>query len=115
MKRNDEKARKVLEEKLQSLRERLDGMDETLREPEDDDFEEQAVDLDDDEVLQRLTAAGRMEAQRILDALRRMEAGTYGTCVTCGKDIPGSRLEAIPEAAECVECARRSAEDERRR
>jgi DnaK suppressor protein len=36
-------------------------------------------------------------------ALGRIEDGTYGTCVTCGKPIPTERLEAIPYASRCVE------------
>ena len=32
-------------------------------------------------------------------ALARLDAGTYGTCVTCGKPIGEDRLEAIPYAA----------------
>ncbi len=36
-------------------------------------------------------------------ALQRMEDGTYGTCVDCGKEIPLERLEARPYATRCVE------------
>ncbi|HYI73952.1 MAG TPA: TraR/DksA C4-type zinc finger protein [Gaiellaceae bacterium] len=36
-------------------------------------------------------------------ALSRIEDGTYGTCVACGKPIPPERLEAIPYAARCIE------------
>ena len=40
-------------------------------------------------------------------ALERLDAGTYGTCVTCGKPIGEDRLEAIPYAAQCIECRSR--------
>src|SRR5919202_635533 len=33
------------------------------------------------------------------DALARIDAGTYGTCVNCGKPIAPERLEAIPHAS----------------
>ncbi len=36
-------------------------------------------------------------------ALKRIEDGTYGRCVDCGKEIPAARLEVRPEAARCVE------------
>jgi DnaK suppressor protein len=39
-------------------------------------------------------------------ALGRIEHGTYGLCVTCGKPIASERLEAIPYAARCIEDAR---------
>lgn len=39
-------------------------------------------------------------------ALERIEAGTYGKCEVCGRDIPRQRLDAVPQAATCIECAR---------
>jgi DnaK suppressor protein len=42
-------------------------------------------------------------------ALARLEAGTYGRCVTCGSDIPQERLEFRPFAAACVTCQQRAA------
>jgi RNA polymerase-binding protein DksA len=39
-------------------------------------------------------------------ALKRLEDGSYGKCLNCGKDIPAERLEAIPYAEYCIECAR---------
>ena len=41
---------------------------------------------------------------RIINALERMEDGTYGTCMRCGKDIPIDRLRAIPYAEYDVAC-----------
>ena len=41
----------------------------------------------------------------IEDALRRIEAGTYGRCVECGNEISAERLEAEPAAALCTDCA----------
>jgi DnaK suppressor protein len=40
-------------------------------------------------------------------ALERIEAGTYGTCRTCGQPIAEERLEAIPYATQCIDCKRR--------
>ncbi len=42
--------------------------------------------------------------QDIEDALKRMEKGTYGKCLRCGKDIGEARLEAIPYASLCITC-----------
>jgi DnaK suppressor protein len=39
-------------------------------------------------------------------ALARLDAGTFGTCVRCGKPIAPARLEALPWAEHCIECAR---------
>ena len=39
-------------------------------------------------------------------ALHRLDAGTYGSCTSCGTDIPPERLEALPWAALCIDCSR---------
>ena len=46
------------------------------------------------------------DARQIQEALRRKQAGTYGICANCGKQIPKARLEARPEAIYCIECQR---------
>jgi RNA polymerase-binding protein DksA len=42
---------------------------------------------------------------QVQEALARIEAGTYGVCQRCGKQIPKARLDAIPYATYCIECA----------
>jgi DnaK suppressor protein len=37
-------------------------------------------------------------------ALGRIDSGTYGDCQTCGQPIPAERLEARPDADQCVDC-----------
>ena len=37
-------------------------------------------------------------------ALHRIDAGTYGTCETCGAEINPDRLDALPWATKCVTC-----------
>jgi DnaK suppressor protein len=39
-------------------------------------------------------------------ALQRIDEGTYGICTNCGKQIPEERLEALPWASLCIDCAR---------
>jgi DnaK suppressor protein len=51
-----------------------------------------------------ILAAARARRALVIDALRRLDDGTYGTCVDCGGAVPESRLEAKPEAARCVTC-----------
>jgi DnaK suppressor protein len=64
------------------------------------------------EAVERLstTATARSIADSIADidrALAKIEAGTYGVCDECGGDIGADRLEALPAASRCVDCARR--------
>ena len=49
-----------------------------------------------------IEAAGDQRDQ-VVAALKRLDEGTYGTCIDCGKPIPDARLEVRPEAARCVE------------
>ncbi|MBF0671693.1 MAG: TraR/DksA family transcriptional regulator [Salinibacterium sp.] len=41
-------------------------------------------------------------------ALLRLGAPGFGTCASCGRDIPEARLEARPWATLCVDCASRA-------
>jgi DnaK suppressor protein len=43
--------------------------------------------------------------QEIEDALEKFDAGTYGQCESCGKPITDARLEAMPAARLCIDCA----------
>lgn len=38
------------------------------------------------------------------EALERINDGTFGICIVCGKDIPKERLEAVPITQRCVPC-----------
>jgi DnaK suppressor protein len=42
----------------------------------------------------------------VVDALRRIEEGTYGACNACGGAIPFERLLVFPETRACTTCAR---------
>ena len=42
-------------------------------------------------------------------ALAAIEAGTYGICKRCGKEIGADRLEFRPESILCVECKTKAA------
>jgi len=41
------------------------------------------------------------------EAIRSIEAGTYGICERCGRPIPADRLAARPAARTCIACAAR--------
>lgn len=49
-----------------------------------------------------------VELRELNAARARIEAGTYGTCVDCGTDIPSGRLEAYPAAIRCTPCQARA-------
>ncbi len=41
---------------------------------------------------------------KIDEALRRLEEGTYGYCFECGEEIAERRLRALPFAVRCKDC-----------
>ena len=45
--------------------------------------------------------------EEIIEALERIQQGTFGRCEECHKSIPRPRLQALPYARYCVECARK--------
>jgi DnaK suppressor protein len=53
---------------------------------------------------------------KIVDALARLEQGTYGNCFECGDEIAEKRLRALPFAVRCKDCeeAREVAEQRER-
>ncbi|MEZ5241229.1 MAG: TraR/DksA C4-type zinc finger protein [Microthrixaceae bacterium] len=53
----------------------------------------------------RVDALTERAVAEIDDALARLDAGTYGRCTDCGRAIPAERLEAVPAAATCMDCA----------
>lgn len=57
------------------------------------------------QLLDRLDERMKAEIEAIDRALVKLEAGRYGRCEQCGKEIPQSRLEALPAAAACMACA----------
>lgn len=56
-------------------------------------------------MLDRLDERMKAEIEAIDRALVKLETGQYGRCEQCGKDIPQSRLEAVPAAFMCMACA----------
>lgn len=47
----------------------------------------------------------QLEWSQINKALARIESGTYGDCVVCGKTIDRARLKAYPHSPFCCGCA----------
>lgn len=60
-----------------------------------------------------LALRDRADQQLVLvgEALARLDAGTFGTCIRCGQPIAPERLEALPWASRCIDCQRIDARD----
>ncbi len=101
--------RKQLLDRVSELDERLHSIEDQLDDAPNPDWEENAIEQEDDEVLESLGEAGLAEYRAIRAALDRIKAGTYGTCVKCGKPIEEERLDVVPHTPLCSECAAEAA------
>ena len=80
--------------------------DETEDETTDNHIPETATATLDREIDYTLEENSEHVLSEIEGALIRIEEGTYGTCVNCGKPIAEERLAAIPWATYCIDCKR---------
>ena len=102
----DQKKLKVaLEAKLRELEERAEDIEEDLSAPPDRDWEENAIESEDDEVLASLGDLTLDDMRHIRLALSRIANGNYGICVSCGGAIAEARLKVLPHATTCIKCA----------
>lgn len=67
---------------------------------------EVASELFDREHQMGLKQLEKREIHDIDLALEKIRNGTYGTCESCGQDIDHQRLELLPWARLCIDCAR---------
>ena len=105
--------RKQLEEEreelgIQASRLEADAADESWKEPRSDDDAETGTATFERERTMSLARNARQTIVQIDRALARMDAGTYGECINCGKQIPLERLEALPQAVDCLDCRRKA-------
>jgi RNA polymerase-binding protein DksA len=101
-----EVARGRLDSMLAELEARERRIAEVLDDPLDPDSSERAIEMEDDVSLEGEAALVAREIASVKRALARIDDGSYGTCVRCGEEIAPARLEARPEAALCITCAR---------
>lgn len=47
-------------------------------------------------------------SRKIAHSLLRLKEGTYGKCEKCGKAIESERLKAMPTAALCMVCSKKT-------
>ena len=59
--------------------------------------------------IQAVASNAATRIDQVDAALRRIDSGNYGICERCRQPIAPARLEALPEATQCVMCASRPA------
>lgn len=103
------KEHEAIIEKLKSRQEELAGrlnkVEESLRKTHAKDWEEQAIERENEEVVEALNENIRAELEQVIAALNRVKKNEYGICSICDDPIPMGRLEALPYTDRCVSCA----------
>ncbi|MCB9061923.1 MAG: TraR/DksA family transcriptional regulator [Halobacteriovoraceae bacterium] len=106
---NLEEIKDRLVAKKEKLLSRINNIEKDRRRekqgPINPDFAEQAVEVENNEVLDALSDLEREEIKKINTALVKIENGTYGSCMSCGEQISEARLTAMPFSSLCLECA----------
>jgi len=105
---NDNDIHQDLIDKLDDLTTRLGNIEKDIlhkNTPISADLKEQAIEIENDEVLAALENETNATIESIKHALKRMEEGSYGTCAVCGIEIPEERIKALPYTDKCFECA----------
>ena len=106
-KKDLEKYRRLLAEKKASLSAEIAktrSAEEETSEESTQDIADKAVSSYTREFLYSLTDGERSTLLLIDDALGRIEDGTYGLCVNCGRTMLERRLVAVPWTPYCLDC-----------
>lgn len=100
-----EKFKPRLLQRRAELEDRLEKIKRDVEAPLDHDFAEQAVELENGEVLSEIGREAEGEINMINRALIRMDEGVYGECMDCGDAIAEARLLVQPYSSLCIRCA----------
>lgn len=96
-----------LQADLAELEERQKRVEADLATPLTADASDRVTEAEDDAGLEAEAVTIARRIASVKRALVRIHDGTYGECVQCGEAISPERLEVRPEAALCIDCARR--------
>ena len=106
-KKEMEKFRRLLDEKKATLSAEIAktrSAEEETTEESTQDIADKAVSSYTREFLYSLTDGERSTLLQIDDALGRIDDGTYGLCLNCGRLMSDKRLTAVAWASYCLDC-----------
>ena len=114
-----ENYRKLLEAQLAELKSHgaatVHGMVDSDRREELPDPNDRASRESEIESELRMRDRDRKLIPKVERALARIDAGTFGECLSCGQPISPERLRARPVTDLCIDCKREAETRERRR
>ena len=102
-----ERVRKSLlfkrDELLHDLAKNREVSEETVDESAQD-MADRATSAYTKEFAYSLSESDRKILILIEEALERLNAGIYGTCINCSQPVQEKRIEAVPWARHCLDC-----------
>jgi DnaK suppressor protein len=99
--------KKRLETRQQELRRMVSRTQQDGRSADEDtaqDIADKAASSYNKEFLFHQSNNDRQLLQMVEGALARIREGSFGECISCGKEINAKRLEAVPWTRHCIEC-----------
>jgi len=100
-----DKAEKKLKKLKKELKKRIKSVKNSLTSARSKDWEEAAVEAENDEVLEAIYSESAAELLQVRFALKRIKSGEYTECAECGEDINKKRLKIMPFTTLCIKCA----------
>ncbi len=102
-----EKRKEILKEIKNDTSRYIKGESKQLVDTALDDGDWSIVDLAEDINLKHLSSH-RDDLQKLDEAIRKLNEGTYGICEDCGDEISEKRLNILPYAIYCIDCKEKS-------
>jgi RNA polymerase-binding protein DksA len=100
--------RERLEAELEEIESRAARLDESERANEMSAYDDHPADLASETFEREKDLAIRESVEsmihKVINALEKIDRGTYGMCDACGKPIKKARLKALPFATLCLDC-----------
>lgn len=95
----------ILRDSLNQRLQRYHQHQQRLDGPLDQDFAEQATQVQNDEVVEALESEVRDHLARVDHAIARLQHGIGDICERCEASIAESRLKVLPDTTVCADCA----------
>jgi DnaK suppressor protein len=108
----DDKERQAIKERLEAelaeTKEELERLEKKVQVEVEYGLGEGDPIIYEREMNMALRRRARRKIASLEEAVARFEEGTYGICERCGKEIGAQRLEAVPQARLCIDCAQKA-------
>jgi DnaK suppressor protein len=102
-----ESFKKRLEDRQKDLRRMVSRTEQDGRTADDEatqDIADRAASSYNKEFLFHQSNNDRQLLNMVEGALNRIREGSFGECISCGKEINSKRLDAVPWTRHCIEC-----------